>query len=151
MRCSWICELKQEENFTGICNNILIYHHLVQTGEEQHTYCVTVQKASIEICSRKYLWEDQHFYQSYSLQELFKGFSAFLENGSFFKTNFADIFWNVHFFCETIYIDCQRQWAGCALKFLAEFLKTVFDKGHFIVNLFYQISIKNGKMTWNIS
>ena len=107
MRCSWICELKQEENFTGICNNILIYHHLVQIGEEQHTYCVTVQKASIEICSRKYLWEDQHFYQSYSLQELFKGFSAFLENGSFFKTNFADIFWNVHFFVKQ-YIETAR-------------------------------------------
>ena len=40
------------------------------------------------------------------------------------------------------YIDCQKQPVGGAFKVLAKFLKTVFDEGHFIVNLLYQISIK---------
>ena len=34
---------------------------------------------------------------------------------------------------------------------LAKSLKTVFNKDHFVVNLVYQISIKNRKMTWNIN
>ena len=34
---------------------------------------------------------------------------------------------------------------------LAKSLKTVFDEDHFIVNFLDQISIKNGKMTWDIS
>ena len=64
-------------------------------------------------------------------------------------TNFADIVRNVHFFVKK-YIDCQKQPAGCALKVLTKSLKTVFDKDHFVVNLLYQVSIKNVKMTWNI-
>ena len=34
---------------------------------------------------------------------------------------------------------------------LAKSLKTVFNEDHFVVNLVYQISIKNRKMTWNIN
>ena len=49
------------------------------------------------------------------------------------------------------YIDCHKQLVGGALKVLAKSLKTVFDEDNFIINMFYQISIKNGKMNWNIS
>ena len=44
-------------------------------------------------------------------------------------------------------IDLKKQSNGGALKVLAKSLKTAFNKDHFIVNLVYQISIKNGKMT----
>ena len=57
-------------------------------------------------------------------------------------TNFADIFRNVHFFMKQ-YIDFQKQSVSDALNVLAKSLRTVFNEDHFIVNLLYQISIKN--------
>ena len=65
-------------------------------------------------------------------------------------TKFADIFWNVYLFVKQ-YIDYLKQSIGGVLKVLAKSLKTVFDEDHFVLNLLYQISVKNGKMTWNIS
>ena len=68
----------------------------------------------------------------------------------FFMTNFADIFQNVHLFVKQ-YIDCQKQSVEGALKVLTKSLKTIFDEDHFILNLLYQILIKNGNKTRNIS
>ena len=47
-------------------------------------------------------------------------------------------------------MDCLKQSVGGALKVFAKSLKTVFNEDHFILNLLYQTSIKNEKMTWNI-
>ena len=47
--------------------------------------------------------------------------------------------------------DVQKQPVRGVLKLFPKFQKTVFNKDHFIVNLVYQISIKKGKITWNIS
>ena len=64
--------------------------------------------------------------------------------------NFADKFKNMHFFvCKTI--DFEKQSVGGAFKVLPKPLKTILGEDFFTVNLFYQIPIKNEKMTWNIS
>ena len=49
------------------------------------------------------------------------------------------------------YIVFLKQSLGGALKVLKKSLKTNFNNNQFIVNLVYQVSIKNGKMTCNIS
>ena len=49
------------------------------------------------------------------------------------------------------YIDCQKQSIGGGLKELKKSWKTFFHEDHFIITLLYQISIKNGRMTWNIA
>ena len=36
LRCSWICEVKQKVNYTGIYHDIPIYHHIVHIGVKQH-------------------------------------------------------------------------------------------------------------------
>ena len=126
-----------------------IYHHY--WGET--TYFALFPEAVIGRCSRKYLWEEQHFYWKNYFKKAVKiieGFPAFLKNGLCFTTNFVDIFWNVHLFVKQ-YINFKKQSVGSTVKVLAISLKTVFNEDDFIANLFYQISIKNRKMTWNIS
>ena len=56
--------------------------------------------------------EQQHFYKFYMLQQLFKGFPEV------FKKGCADIFRNMHFLCDTKYI--QKQSIGGILKVLGD-------------------------------
>ena len=53
------------------------------------------------------------------------------------------------FLCKTI--DFEKQSVGGAFKVLPKPVKTILGEDFFTVNLFYQIPIKNEKMTWNIS
>ena len=57
--------------------------------------------------------------------------------------NFAGIFRNMHF-CVQQYICFQKQLVIGALKVLAKYLRTIFDKV-FKINLVYQTSIKKYK------
>ena len=88
----WIINSRSSPAFILVVDILRpINYHIVHIGEKQHTYFVTFPEAGIERCSRRYLWEEQHFYKSYRLQEFFKGFPS-LEVGLFFMANSADIF-----------------------------------------------------------
>ena len=41
-----------------------------------------------------------------------------------------------------IYLDFQKWSLGSAIKVFVKPLKTIFDEGHFIVNLLYQVQSK---------
>ena len=82
------------------------------------TYFVTFPDVAIVRCSRKYLFLKfskkirAEFLEILEVAIFFQGFARITGQFLFFKTSFADIFRNIHFFVVRFYMQCQRnsQW-----------------------------------------
>ena len=104
---------------------IQICYHIIHTGEKQRTYFITFPDVRI---IQKFQGIFRKWFILYD-----KSYRHILNDASF---------------CETL---CRLpetvSYMYPSLKVLTKSLKTVSDENHFIVNLLYHISIKNGRVT----
>ena len=104
------------------------------------TYFVTFPDVAIVRCSRKYLFLKYgkkigaEFLEILEVAIFFQGFARITGQFLFFKTSFADIFRNIHFFVVRFYMQSKKQSVGSAHEVSTDSSERVFEDAHFIIN-----------------